>query len=273
MTDIERLNILKNEYNMLSKTILEVIDRPYINGNVLKEIRNEALSKLDEIDKLSYNIGQYDYNSQCKCKKIERRKRPSKINLDESNESFFDSISKDECKCDNNCCTKPYAKKPTTCLDIESEKARKQYNINILSHNDLYTARELKEKLYSESDKKLLSNRFIVRLNEIGIQETMIRTVSFLNDDNKKIQISMYDFILENGKPIIEHLNDLKYGERVFDFCIEHLDSQGNVVYTEKFYNCQFTNIYRTSLSYGLDDFSEIAACLIFENVAYETSK
>jgi hypothetical protein len=110
-----------------------------------------------------------------------------------------------------------------------------------------------------------------VHLDDVGIPEVMVKSVSF-DPNDKRISINIYDFVKEiNGMkmPVLELLNRVP---SLFKFTIQHLEANGNPIYTEKYFGCHITEIYRDPIDYSISEFSTIQILVEYQAVAYEAS-
>ena len=121
-------------------------------------------------------------------------------------------------------------------------------------------------------DNILLSNRFLFDLSVIGIPSTMVKWVLPANHPNNVIEVQIYDFVDENGVPVLAKLN--AYDGRKFTAEIEHLDPAGATVYIEKYNGCYLdSEIVRDSLRYASSEPSTIILRIYYDGVSYEAGR
>ena len=119
-------------------------------------------------------------------------------------------------------------------------------------------------------DNILLCNRFLFDVSVLGIPVTMIKWVNVVNDPQRFIEFEIYDFVDEEGVPILAKLNN--YDSRKFVAEIKHLNPAGGVVYKEKFNGCYLDpSIRRDSLRYSDSEPSTIMLKIYYDGVSYET--
>ena len=236
MEDLEATRRKDPEY--LKSLLLTRINQQKMLNNTLCEMlsRNSNQKSIemikDELDDVMDEISKINHNI---------------ANLDNEEEeitySFYDNVEKNGC---------PNAMK---------EKAETEDD----------SIKELIEDLGNTSDSRLQANRFLVDLNSaLNIPEIMVSSVSFDPNENG-VWVCIYDFVLDfNGKkfPILQLLRN---APKSFHFTIKHLECNGKVVYTEKYYGCHLTKIYRDPIDYAIDDFSKIQIFINYQNVEYGT--
>lgn len=271
MSDNERLNKLLwiriNQYKMLNNTLTEIITN---NGNelLIDSMKKEIDDTLDEIEKIKFdlnnkketnneeNVNYSFYNDFVETVVPE--------NSEKKESGFYDSVVKQSKAAEFKMAE--YSKKVHTNLDYKRTYANnKSYEKKNLSNKYI-------DEINNTIDSRLLSNRFLLHFNgNLEIPEVMIKSVSFDNS-NKQLSICIYDFVKEINGVKYPLLNLLKADVSPFDFCLEHLDSVGNVVYAEKYIGGRIEEIYRDPLDYSSSEFSTIQMFVTYDNVKYETT-
>ena len=121
-------------------------------------------------------------------------------------------------------------------------------------------------------DNILFCNRFLLDLNVIGVPETMVKWVTVANTEDSMIDVEIYDFVDENGIPVLAKLS--AYDGRKFTAEIKHLNPIGEVVYKEKYNGCYLdSNISRDSLRYSDSEPSTIIIRIHYDGVSYEAGR
>ena len=242
--EIEKeLKIKENELKMLSGTINELIERGE-NWDAIFEMKKMVDEKAYEIKEMKKYLSnpddgnvEYEYYLD-----DDRRQNVLKQNL-------FNKIKK------------PQNNKP--CV-VEPLKKGKEKEGRTLTNKYV-------EEINKTADLRVMSNRFIVDLSAIGVNEIMVEKVDFLGENS--MLISIYDHVAEffgRKTPIIATLSDYK---TPFDFTISKLDSNGNLLYKENYSHAKINTIYKGGMNYNNVDFSTIALLIDFEEVNYETTE
>jgi hypothetical protein len=121
-------------------------------------------------------------------------------------------------------------------------------------------------------DNILFCNRFLLDLNVIGVPETMVKWVTVANTEDNMIDVEIYDFVDENGIPVLAKLS--AYDGRKFTVEIKHLNPIGEVVYKEKYNGCYLdSNISRDSLRYSDSEPSTLIIRINYDGVSYEAGR
>jgi hypothetical protein len=263
--DPEYLNSLLwtriNQQKMLNNTLCEVMAKNS-NSKAIDMLKEELNEVMEEIDEINLDIASLNKNKD-----------------EEVTYSFYDSVKKEGC---------PNAMEEKAC---EENKKSKGFYDSIVRHNKAAqfkeaedveegqdiketengSIKELIEDFRDTADSRLQANRFLVDLKgALNIPEIMVSSVSFDPNENG-VWVCIYDFVLDfNGKkfPILQLLRN---APKSFHFTIKHLECNGKVVYTEKYYGCHLTKIYRDPIDYAIDDFSKIQIFINYQNVEYGT--
>lgn len=226
-----RLEIMKNEYRMLSNTLLEMIERGVDNERI-GMIKRELGQKANEIK--DYMCADRE-PSECKPQPIGVKQRPSKDSC-----NFYDSIAKPT---DKECCESSDAKKYGDDYDAQIRKK----NIETVENN------------FVNLDKKILAERrFLARLYEIGVMEPMVKEIHFSESKDNSLELVIYDYVNDSGQPILEKLENRRENGFLFNFNVEHLDPSGKCVYMEMFRGCEIVSIERSNLAYSSNEMSVI---------------
>lgn len=162
---------------------------------------------------------------------------------------------------------------------IRKENAAKEVKIyptkpnayRIPSFDDITKCAEMEEKkqIVLPHENILYDNRFLFDLSVIGVPQTMVKGVWVSNAPENVIEVQIYDFVDEEGTPILGVLSN--YNGRKFTCEIEHLDAAGRVVYREKFNGCYLdSEIRRGGLTYERSEPSQIDLRIHYDGVSYE---
>ena len=232
----KRLEMKINEHKMLMNTLHEAFRKPNSTEYTLNTIKSAINDTLEEIADLR-----------------------SQINVENSfNESLFDGIKKKEDTPANENVSKPNSS--TSFFDNikkkEKELEEKKPTLNLSSEMHV--------------DNILFCNRFLFDLGFLDIPQTMIQWVNVNNDPQRTIEFAIYDFVDEDGIPVLAKL--AAYDGRKFVAEIKHLNPVGEVVYKEKFNGCYLESTNRrSSLRYTDSEPSQIILKLYYDGVSYET--
>lgn len=294
------------EFEMLNKTLIESIEKGSSEVTIdaikeaikdaeenIKTLRDWIETKTNEKDEASKTT--YSFYNEIKkptlprSVKVERDKKLSTlknelnkleskiIDLRENKNSFFDNIKKDAnskkldevIKKDLSSNYKPYDS-PYNHLNYD-EIYKKPNTINFLNTTTDCNDKKCKD---SEYCKYICgTSRFLVKINglPITINEWLVKRVDYVC--TSQISITIQDHIA-NNRPVIADIRELfrrDYGNK-FGVTIEHLDNTGHMLYSERFHECEITDISRSSLDYTVSDFSTITMLITFKEVTYEAS-
>lgn len=232
----KRLEMKINEHKMLMNTLHEAFRKPNSTEYTLNTIKSAINDTLEEIADLRGQINSENKFNESLFDGIKKKEEtPAKENKMKVHDtaSFFDRIQKKEKELEE--------KKPT--LNLSSEM---------------------------HVDNILFCNRFLFDIGFLGIPQTMIQWVDVNNDPQRTIEFAIYDFVDEDGVPVLAKL--AAYDGRKFVAELKHLNPVGEVVYKEKFNGCYLDlSIKRDSLRYADSEPSQIILKLYYDGVSYET--
>lgn len=232
----KRLEMKINEHKMLMNTLHEAFRKPNSTEYTLNTIKSAINDTLEEIADLRGQINSENKFNESLFDGIKKKEEtPAKENKMKVHDtaSFFDRIQKKEKELEE--------KKPT--LNLSSEM---------------------------HVDNILFCNRFLFDIGFLGIPQTMIQWVDVNNDPQRTIEFAIYDFVDEDGVPVLAKL--AAYDGRKFVVELKHLNPVGEVVYKEKFNGCYLDlSIKRDSLRYADSEPSQIILKLYYDGVSYET--
>ena len=249
--DLEkRLEMKINEHKMLTSTLHEAFRRNDSSASTLNSIKKAIEDTINDITLLREEI-------ENGCTYTTYKKS-----------SFFDQIKKKD--------EKNEEKATIKYLSGSEPKYNHKKPYKITSFDELGLAKDdnelvnLTEKM--NVDNILLSNRFLFDLSMIGIPSTMVKWVLPANRPNNVIEVQIYDFVDEEGVPVLAKLN--AYDGRKFTAEIEHLDPTGVTVYREKYNGCYLdSEILRDSLRYASSEPSTITLRIYYDGVSYEAGR
>ena len=229
-----------NQYKMLSGTLVQMLSKNPHYTDEARQVKKELDETLEEITQIKNDL----WEAKCatmfsSCNAVPNSKNDNKVTY-----SFYDKIKKDN------------KTKFNKFVDIEENSKVKDY------------VNEFRDTV----DNRMRSNRFLVRIKDaLEIPEIMVSSVSF-NLLDKELSLCIYDFLSNVGDgtriPILEIL---KYTTNEFNFSIDHLDFNGNVIYTEWYSGCKIKLVDRDAMDYSNDDFVKIQVIITYDNVDYET--
>ena len=145
-------------------------------------------------------------------------------------------------------------------------------SLNIIKNSDIEYSfydnikkdnKDVEKNTYATPDKEdlnvlgdfdlIFSNRFLVNLSEIGIEnEWFVKTVDF--GEGNEIGLTIYDHLVQIGPDkysLREILND---ATNDFSFKISYLGPTGEIKYEEKYLKCRITGIFRSSFDYEMKE-------------------
>ena len=247
----KRLEMKINEHKMLTNTLHEAFKREGTSEETLNSIKSAIDSTVSEINILreEINNGGVTYATYNTYRKI----------------SFFDKIGKKEkepIKALSGCEPKYNRNKPYVVKSFDEivKQADKEYEVKHTSiTNDV------------DVDSILFTNRFLCDLSVIGVPETMVKWVCQHGGSDKWVEVQIYDFVDDNGTPVLSKLN--YQDKRKFTFEIRHLDPTGCVVYIEKYNGCLVDEIFREALTYEKCEPSVIMLRIHYDGVSYEAGR
>jgi len=271
-----------NQYKMLNNTLTEMIRRDG-NEELVKNMKNEINETLNEIEAIKNDLK----NSKDE-KVVYTHYEPKKLDK----RGFYDSIVKQTKAVELDLAEEK--KNPLNYNDLYSEivlpKKEKKNGSDCFARAEeeevkelSRTRKEVKKASHSISneyideinktiDSRLLSNRFLLHLNEtLEIPEIMVKSISF-DPSSKQLSICIYDFVKEiNGKkyPLLELL---KIAPSSFNFSLQHLDAVGNVIYTEKYIGGHIEQIFRDPIDYSMSEFLTIQMFVTYKDVSYDAT-
>ena len=263
----EMLNTRMAEYQMLSKTLIEMIEKgsSEVNINLLKA----------EIQDVQMNIEALkDWIKE----KVEQETTAKEVKKAEC-KSLFDNVKKESCSTNN---LYDSIKKQTKSISEEEKCTNNDFvsNDNKLNYEDEYRINNQILNDYPLKDQYAditYSNRFLVRFNgvEFDIPEWYVRKVSFLDSNRKEMIIGVFDFVdMERNRPIIADILGMVNNSYAhpFSIAIDHLDPIGKVLYTERYHNCRIKDVYRDNLDYRNGNINTIDMTITYSDVSYEAN-
>ena len=271
----EMLNTRMAEYQMLNKTLIEMIEKgsSEINIDLLK---NDIAEKQEAIDTLKDWIQQ----------KVEQEADKKDIKEGEK-ASMYDSIKKKprlaksvKMGVSNNLydSIKKETNEPSKDKEYGEDFAPYDSPYNHLNYEDIYKKIGIigHDKDGNIYDEVTSANRFLVRFGTpFGIPEWYVRRVSFFSSRGKELEISVFDFIDSNtNRPIVADILGMINNTHVapFSISIDHLDPTGKLLYTERYHGCKIKEAMRSDLYYENDDISTIDMQITYSDVSYETA-
>ena len=277
---MEKLEILKkelklrlSEHMMFNSTLAEMIEKNS-SSTAIKQMEDEINELEKEIKKLQESIrinsskkndNSSFYNhikkptlaKSIRIKKKNREAFETEQEVTDKVTSFYDAIEKNEFA--------PY----DTPYNKLNEKG------NDLKDKEMYEKassfiKDKKFPLIDAFDGAMDTNRFLVRFEgNVNVPEWYVRKVSFSPSDRKEIYVQIFDFLTEDGRPIITEFNNQNIPFRI---SIDHLDPAGCVLYTERYHGCNVMEIMRSDLAYNLDEKSTMELRITYSDVSYETN-
>ena len=290
----EMLNTRMSEYQMLNKTLIEMMEKGSSDANIdlmKKNIaeKQEAIDTLkdwiqqkveEETDKKEIKAAEKGsmYDS------IKKKPRLAKSVKMETN-NIYDSIKKETSK------PKEYGKEDysTACGMTKTKPSEdKEYGDDFAPYDSPYNHLHYEEEyrkqnqvvknfpLKDQYGDVTYSNRFLVRFGTpFTIPEWYVRKVSFFSTQGKELGISVFDFLdTDTNRPIIADILGMVNNADALPFkvSIDHLDPTGHVLYTERYHGCRIREIMRNELSYEEDDINTINMLITYSDVSYETA-
>jgi len=274
----EMLNTRMAEYQMLNKTLIEMIEKGSSEANI-DLLKNDIAEKQEAIDTLKDWIQQ----------KVEQEADKKEIKEGEK-ASMYDSIKKKprltksvKMGVSNNLYD---SIKKETSEDKEYGEDFAPYDspYNHLNYEDIYNASFVASKniLCEDFPPKdqygdvTRTNRFLVRFGtEFKIPEWYVRRVSFFSSLGKEMEISVFDFVdSETNRPIVADILGMVNNTHIapFSVSIDHLDPTGHLLYTERYHGCKIKEAMRSDLYYENDDISTIDMQITYSDVSYEAA-
>jgi hypothetical protein len=266
---------------MLNNTLTEMIRRDD-NEELVKNMKNEINETLNEIEAIKNDLKNSKEEkvvyTHYEPKKLDKRgfydsivKQTKAVELDLAEEkknplNYGDLYSgivlpKKERKNDSDCFAR-----------VEEEERKELSRIRKeVKKVSASTSNKYLDEINKTIDSRILGNRFLVHLDDVGIPEVMVKSVSF-DPSSKQLSINIYDFVKDiNGRkmPVLELLNGVP---SLFKFTIQHLEANGNPIYTEKYFECHITEIYRDPIDYSISEFSTIQILVEYQAVTYEAN-
>lgn len=228
-----------NQYQMLNNTLVDLLTN---NADVMltKRIKDEIDATLAEIKQINSEMNQCANEDEevNYCSYDERYK--------ESNEQEKNSL-----------------------FDLIEKKHSKTFNESVkVSSKDVNFNDEYIDKINESADSRILNNRFLLKFgNGVKIPEIMVKSIYFGGQNENILHIRIYDFVDENGEPLMKILKNMP---NEFNITIEHLKTNGDIMYFEKYYGCKILSFYRDALDYSNDDFSMVEMQVAYKNVEFE---
>ena len=288
----EMLNTRMSEYQMLNKTLIEMMEKGSSDANI-DLMKKDIAEKQEAIDTLKDWIQQ----------KVEEEITSKEIKAAES-ESMYDSIKKkprlaksvkmetnniyDSIKKETST-PKNYGKEDySTACGISKPSEDKEYGEYNTPYNHLHYEEEYEKEIIENCNKQTVdnfplkdqygdvtyTNRFLVRFGTpFTILEWYVRRVAFLRD--KELSVTVFDFIdTDTNRPIIADILGMVNNADALPFkiSIDHLDPTRKLLYTERYHGCRIKEAFRSDLSYESDDINIINMTIHYEDVSYEVA-
>lgn len=254
------LEVKLNEHKMLINTLHEAFRRGDSSASTLNSIKKAMDDTINDIALLREEI-----ENGCVYRTYEKS-------------SFFDKIKKNEEKKDE----LPIKALSGMKFKYDSKRPYGIKSFDEIVKDEAGNEHEVRHTTSVENvntDNILFCNRFLCDLNVIGIPETMVKWVlpyksgdyTTLNRTNNYVEVQIYDFIDNNGVPVLAKLN--AYDGRKFTIEINHLDPTGIIVYKEKYNGCYLDGEFlRDSLRYADSEPASITFKIYYDGVSYEAS-
>lgn len=261
----KELKLKLSEHMMFNNTLAEMIEKNS-STTAIKQMEDEIDNLEKDIKKLQEDIrinspkknDNPSFYNHIKKPKLAKSVKIGKTNktLDEEEKlkdiektSFYDAIEK-------------------------SDFAHYDTPYNTLKKEDTYAEKALaikkSGKWSTPYDEAMSANRFLVRFEgNVKIPEYYVRKVSFSPSDRKEIFVQIFDFLTEDGRPVITEFN---IQNMPFRISIDHLDPTGVVLYTERYHGCNVMEIMRSDLAYNLDEKSTMELRITYSDISYETN-
>lgn len=269
----ERLNKLLwtriNQYKMLNNTLTEMIVNNK-NGMLVDSIKKEIEETLDEIQKIKFDLTK-DESTSVKEEDVtysfydDIAKTVLPSNSEKKESDYYDSVVRQSKAAEFKMAE--YSKRDKTNLDYEYNNRKKGITKEVNITSNKYV-----DEINKTIDSRIMSNRFLVKLNdELNIPEVMVKAISF-DGYEKTLSIVIYDFVTEIDGVKYPILQLLKFARNSFSFDIEHLDANGNVIYTEKYVGVNVKEVYRDPIDYYSSEFSTLQIFATYTDVNYEAA-
>lgn len=277
----EMLNTRMAEYQMLNKTLIEMIEKGSSEANI-DLLKNDIAEKQEAIDTLKDWIQQ----------KVEQEADKKDIKEGEK-ASMYDSIKKKprlakslKMGVSNNLydSIKKETNEPSKDKEYGEDFAPYDSPYNHLNYEDIYNAGFVASKniLCEDFPPKdqygdvTRTNRFLVRFGtEFKIPEWYVRRVSYFSTKRQELGVTIFDFIdSETNRPIIADILGMVDNMHIapFSISIDHLDPTGKLLYTERYHGCKIQEVFRNDLYYENDDINTIDMTIHYTDVSYETA-
>jgi hypothetical protein len=291
----EMLNTRMAEYQMLNKTLIEMMEKGSSDTNI-DLMKKDIAEKQEAIDTLKDWIQEVvekeEDTKEMKAAEKESvhdsiKKKPRLAKSVKLDTNLYDSIKKETSK------PKEYGKEDySTACGITNTKPSedKEYGEYDTPYNHLHYEEEYEKEIIENYNKQTVdnfplkdrygdvtyANRFLVRFGtQFTIPEWYVRKVSFFSPQGKEFGIRVFDFVdVKTNRPIIADILGMlnNVDALPFKISIDHLDPTGHVLYTERYHGCRIREVMRNELSYEKDDINTIDMIITYSDVSYETA-
>ena len=249
----KQLKVMMNQHKMLSDTLYEMVNRGADN-QLISRIKAEMNETLDNVNKIKEDIEHLNgkkekvtniYDSIQKTMKSVNETLDSVKKTAEEKTNLYDAIGKDFAVYDT-----PYNKP-----------------IN----EDVPHLQDFDLRAY---DGLPFSNRFIVDLDDLGIDSWMVKSVNYApSSEGHKLYLNLYNHILGigPGKYPLYELIENSHGDE-FTMKVTYVDPTGVPIYSEEYVDCKIIEYCKSPLVYNVSEPTNIELTIAYSYVKYDTN-
>ena len=249
----KQLKTKMNQHKMLSDTLYQMINRN-VSGAIISRVKDEMDDTLSEVNELKEEL-EYIKGKEKKVnniydsiqKTIDSAKKTIETvkNSVEKEENLYDSISKD--------------------FGIYDTPYNKPINEDVP---------HLHEFSLGAYDGLPFSNRFIVDLDDLGIDSWMVKSIHHApSQHGKKLYLSIYNHIVGVGPgkyPLYELIENSNGDE--FSMKVTYVDPTGVPIYSEEYVGCKIVEYCKSPLVYDVTEPMNIELTITYDYIKYDVN-
>ena len=249
----KQLKVMMNQHKMLSDTLYEMVNRG-VNGQMISRMKDEMNETLDEVNKLKEQL------------EAEKGKEEKIPNIYDSIQKTIDSAKK----------TIDTVKNSVTKEESLYDSISKDFGVYDTPYNKPINedVPHLHEFSLAAYDGLPFSNRFIVDLDDIGVDSWMVKSFAYApSKQGNKLYLVLYNHIIGIGPgkyPLYELVENSKNDE--FTMKVTYVDPTGVPIYSEEYVDCKIVECFKSPLTYDVGEPTNVEITLEYGYVKYDVN-